>query len=209
METINYNYFNNSFSLHYLKAMYWHDHNALLIADLHLGKQEHFRKSGIAVPNTNNNFNNLIELINYYNPAKVIFLGDLFHSTKNNSINDAKILFQNLKCELILVKGNHDILNNHIYSELNINVVDDYYFNGIKLNHEPPEDPNSPVICGHIHPAITLKGEGRNYIKLPCFYFSDNIVIMPAFGDFTGTYKLSPKRTDKIFAISENELIEF
>lgn len=195
--------------MHYLKAMYWHNNNALLIADLHLGKQEHFRKSGIAVPNTNNNFNNLIELINYYNPAKVIFLGDLFHSTKNNSINDAKTIFNNLNIELILVKGNHDILNTNIYNELNINLIDNYFYNGVNLLHEPPEQENEPTICGHIHPAVSLKGDAKSYLKLPCFYFTNNLIIMPAFGDFTGTYKLSPKKTDKIFAICENEIIEF
>ena len=42
--------FNNHFYLHKTGAIYWKEKNTLLLADLHLGKVGHFRKSGIPVP---------------------------------------------------------------------------------------------------------------------------------------------------------------
>jgi metallophosphoesterase superfamily enzyme len=32
------------------RAIYWEEENALIVADLHVGKSAHFRKAGIAVP---------------------------------------------------------------------------------------------------------------------------------------------------------------
>jgi metallophosphoesterase superfamily enzyme len=47
------------------KAIYWKRERALLIADLHLGKVNHFRKSGIPVPSKANekNLELMIDLI--------------------------------------------------------------------------------------------------------------------------------------------------
>ena len=67
------------------KAVLLPEDQILLIADLHLGKANHFRRSGIPVPNAVNskNLETLIDLINRHKPEKVIFLGDLFHSSYN------------------------------------------------------------------------------------------------------------------------------
>ena len=56
-----------------------------MIADLHFGKVNHFRKSGIAVPVQANmkNASLLIDAIDLLKPDRVIFLGDLFHSAYN------------------------------------------------------------------------------------------------------------------------------
>jgi metallophosphoesterase superfamily enzyme len=64
------------------KAMFWPKMKALLIADLHLGKINHFRKSGIALPSKANdrNIEMLVELIHQVRPDRVLCLGDLFHS---------------------------------------------------------------------------------------------------------------------------------
>ena len=42
--------FNNHFYLHKTGAIFWKEKNTLLLADIHLGKVGHFRKSGIPVP---------------------------------------------------------------------------------------------------------------------------------------------------------------
>ena len=40
------------FMLHPFGSLYWKDKNILLISDLHLGKISHFRKNGLAIPNS-------------------------------------------------------------------------------------------------------------------------------------------------------------
>jgi uncharacterized protein len=53
------------FELFSHKAMYWPKYNALLLADLHIGKINHFRKSGIPLPSKANdrNIEILVDLI--------------------------------------------------------------------------------------------------------------------------------------------------
>ena len=46
-----------SFVLYPQKAVFWPKHKILMIADLHLGKINHFRRSGIAVPTKANDKN--------------------------------------------------------------------------------------------------------------------------------------------------------
>ncbi|MFM7430468.1 MAG: phosphoesterase, partial [Flammeovirgaceae bacterium] len=63
------------------KAIYMPAHRVLLLADVHFGKVNHFRKAGIPVPLKANDRNTelLIELIQQTKPLRIIFLGDLFH----------------------------------------------------------------------------------------------------------------------------------
>ena len=42
--------FKNHFYLHKTGAIFWKEKDTLLLADIHLGKVGHFRKSGIPVP---------------------------------------------------------------------------------------------------------------------------------------------------------------
>src|SRR5689334_3920355 len=67
------------------KSVYWPAEKTLMIADLHLGKINHFRRSGFPVPAKANDANtaSLIELLIRHKPEKMIFLGDLFHSHYN------------------------------------------------------------------------------------------------------------------------------
>ena len=74
-----------TFHLHPLKAIYWEEQGALLIADLHLGKTRHFRREGFPVPQGagDANYDKLINLFLHFEPKRVIYLGDLFHSDYN------------------------------------------------------------------------------------------------------------------------------
>ena len=76
------------------------------------------------------------------------------------------------------------------------------------LTHHPEEREGYFTFCGHIHPSIKLKGFGRERIKLPCFFKSKNQMILPAFGQFTGTHSLDPKDSDEVFAIVEDSIIK-
>jgi metallophosphoesterase superfamily enzyme len=52
-----------------------------------------------------------------------------------------------------------------------------------------------------------MKGVGRQFVKLPCFYKTETQLILPAFGNFTGKHILNPSEKDEIFAIVEGEVI--
>ncbi len=75
-----------AFIMHYSGALFWEEKEILLISDVHFGKISHFRKFGAAIPqgDIEKNFEILNEVITFFKPKKLIFLGDLFHSSLNN-----------------------------------------------------------------------------------------------------------------------------
>lgn len=71
---------------------------------------------------------------------------------------------------IVLVAGNHDIVDRKKYEELHIPVVNEWLLDGFLLTHFPEEREGLYTISGHIHPSIVLAGEGRQFLKLPCFF---------------------------------------
>lgn len=192
------------------KAIFWPDQKCLILGDLHLGKVSHFRKNGIALTE-NAQFKNLEilnDLIKNINPNKVVFLGDLFHS----SINSEWLLFEKLilsfpKVEFELIVGNHDIIKKENFDKLNIELVDERIIGPILLSHEPKESDEYYVLSGHIHPGVKLNGKGKQKLLLPCFYFGEKQGLLPAFGSLTGLVNIKVNKKDKVFIIANQEVI--
>jgi len=199
--------------LHPLKAIYYPAKDALIISDAHLGKADHFRKSGIAVPQQVNltNLERIDDLINLHNPLRVIFLGDLFHSSLNEAWGDFEHLinsYQNIIFEL--VKGNHDILPQAIYDSSIMKIYEDELKLGPYILTHIPREVQTDLynLAGHIHPGVVMKGKAKQYLKLPCFFFSDWQGIVPAFGDFTGLYKMTAKGNDQVYVVSGDKVLK-
>jgi len=198
--------------LHPLKAIFYPSSFALIISDAHLGKADHFRKSGIAVPQQVNltNLERLRQLITDFNPQRVIFLGDLFHSSINAAWEDFNNLingYSNITFEL--VKGNHDILPQASYDSSILKIYEDQLILGpFLLTHIPREEKSELYnLAGHIHPGVVMKGKAKQYLKLPCYFFSDWQGIVPAFGDFTGLYKINAKGEDQVYVVSGERVV--
>lgn len=194
------------------KAMIWEAQNTLILADLHLGKVTHFRKSGMPVPRSAelDNYDRLSFLILNNNIEKVLILGDLFHSRHNSEwdvFKDFLARFPNIQFELVF--GNHDILELERYDIPNLTLWGEQLELGPFLfSHEPVESADLYNICGHIHPGIKMFGVGRQSMRLPCFYFAENQAILPAFGAFTGLYCLDVKKEDRVFVIAKDSIID-
>lgn len=196
------------------KAIYWKDQNALLIADLHLGKVTHFRKNGIGIPigPEYENWEKLCSLITEYNPKVIYLLGDLFHSKYNNQwTNFLEIMETYNSIDWVLIKGNHDILPEEAYQHEVLKVMEgELSIPPFTLTHEPPSDMKDDqfILCGHIHPAIRMVGAGLQSMRVPCFYFNGHFGILPAFGAFTGMHTIKPTEGDKVFVIAEDMVID-
>jgi len=196
------------------KAIFLPQQQALLIADLHLGKINHFRRSGIAVPNQPNedNLERLIALIQESKPARVIFMGDLFHSHYNQ---EWEVFGQTLKnfpeISFELVMGNHDIMSEYQYVKHELTIhKEPISIEKLLLSHEPLEQIPEGMynLAGHIHPGVVLRGKGRQGLKLPCFWFGEKQGLLPAFGAFTGLARQKPKKGDRVFVVVEGQVIE-
>ncbi|HEX8060292.1 MAG TPA: ligase-associated DNA damage response endonuclease PdeM [Cyclobacteriaceae bacterium] len=196
------------------KAVYLPSEKILLVADLHLGKVNHYRKAGYPVPTKANDENTtvLIDMLNHYKPERMVFLGDLFHSHYNEEWEVLGQVIRHFKAvSFELVMGNHDIMSTLQYERHNVTIHDEELRVGnLLLTHEPLEQPQPDVynIAGHIHPGARLYGKGRQALLLPCFHFGKQLGILPAFGSFTGLYPVRIAKGDQVYVIAEGDVIE-
>lgn len=207
-QTININ--NQEFILHPHGSVFWVNRSILLISDVHLGKVAHFRKFGAAVPQKaiHKNFILLDQVVEYFQPFQVCFLGDLFHSSLNKEWHFFENWVEKTPAEIILIAGNHDIIAPEKFENLSIQIFQELTLDNFLLTHHPQEQEAYFNFCGHIHPAVRLQGLGRQSLKLPCFFKKQQQLILPAFGEFTGTFVLEPNKQDEIYAIAGNEVIK-
>ena len=201
---------NQDFVLHPYGAAYWPEQEVLLVADVHLGKVSHFRKHGSAVPlkATSQNFVKLDQLRKEFDPEHIVFLGDLFHSSLNMEWNMFEEWVGHIDNRVHLIAGNHDIISPLKYEALGIKIYSDVTVSGFHLSHHPVDLKDHFNICGHIHPGFKMRGNGKQMLKLPCFFRSANQMILPAFGEFTGNFFMQPEEGDRVFAITGKEVIQ-
>jgi DNA ligase-associated metallophosphoesterase len=200
------------------RCIFWEDEKALILSDLHLGKTGHFRKSGIGVPQSifKEDLQRLFSLIQFFKPVQLLIVGDLFHSHLNKEMemfmkwrNDMPQL------QMRLLRGNHDILNKKFYQQADIEVTQQKLsVNNFCFTHDINETCNEEetnanfTFSGHLHPGIHMSGIGRQDLYFPCFYFTKEFAILPAFSRFTGIYKIKPKQGDTVFALVENAIVK-
>ncbi len=198
------------------RSIFWEEEKALILSDLHFGKTGHFRKAGIPVPQNvyKEDLQRLVSQIQHFGPRKLIVVGDFFHSQANKELdwftkwrND----FSHL--ELILIKGNHDILNKSWYASAGITVTDkslsigNFCFRHDLQDCETDDEEPGFLFSGHLHPGVMISGLGKQSLRFPCFYFTETFCVLPAFSKFTGSVNVDPKPGEVVFAIVNNSLI--
>jgi DNA ligase-associated metallophosphoesterase len=197
------------------KCIFWEENKALILSDLHLGKTGHFRKEGIGVPQQllEQDLLRLDGQIKLFSPSSLIIIGDLFHSRKNLEVNFfSKWRTKHHATAMHLIPGNHDILSPEIYKELNIVLhekewdLPPFTFTH-ELSNEIPD--HQYQIAGHVHPGIRLNGKGKQKLRLPCYYFTNQGALLPAFGKFTGIHVIEASKDATIFAVGDNQIIKF
>ena len=185
------------------EAAAWHANSrALFIADLHLGKSATFRARGLPVPSgtTQENLLRLATLVRVHAAERVVFLGDLLHS--KHAQRAAAIAPLHAWCaahaalRCVLVRGNHDSHAGDPPSSLGFEIVDEPWpvegAPGLVGRHHPQHTATGIVLAGHWHPAITLRGPARDHQRLACFCLIDRLLVLPAFGAFTGSSPQAP-----------------
>ena len=201
------------------RSIFWEQEKALIVSDLHFGKTGHFRKSGIAVPQSvfREDIQRLMAQIQYFKPSRLIVVGDMFHSSANKELD----LFSRWRNDfstlpIQLVRGNHDILHENWYRTNGVEVSEKTLtISGFCFQHDPADcgkenestTAGHYVFSGHIHPGVTIHGLGKQSLRFPCFYFMESYCIIPAFSKFTGTVSIRPKENETAFAIVENSLV--
>ena len=197
------------------KALYWPRQQTLFIADAHFGKVAAFRAAGIPLPpgSTSAALARLTECLAATGAKQLVFLGDFLHSREGRAgptfARFAAWRRQHGAINIKLVRGNHDDRAGDPPPDWHIECVDEGEVVGpFCLSHHPEPDLRGYVLAGHIHPAIHLGGPAGDSLRLPCFWFGAYVCVLPAFGEFTGTYVVRPREGDRVFVAADGKVIE-
>lgn len=170
------------------RALYWPARRRLLIADLHLGKADTFRRAGIGLPRggTSQDLERLSVLLEQTGAIALWVLGDMLHGAVHDTAwrqtwRDWRGRYPLL--DVAVLAGNHDraLADAALDIRLLGERCDDPPF---ALRHHPEEVPGLHTLCGHLHPRLKLPGwSGKRW---PVFWLRESVTVLPAFSAFTG-----------------------
>lgn len=196
-------------------ALWWPRRSTLMVADAHIGKAATFRRAGVPVPRgtTTSTLSRLDSLCSRLGPQRIVFLGDLLHAREGRDPETLRRLAEwrasHDAVDVVLVRGNHDRGAGDPPDDARIRCHDEPLAEPpFELRHHPAEVAGGFVIAGHIHPCARMRGVGRQHDRLPCFWIAGGLVVLPAFGDFTGTAPIEPRPGDRVLVVAGDSVIE-
>lgn len=186
------------------RALWWPAQAALICADLHAGKDEAFRRAGVPMPEgaLSDDLARLSAALARVPARMLIILGDFFHARSGRGPRVLAALSEwrarHAEVEVLLVRGNHDLAAGDPPRALGIRVLRGYSLDGISLQHvplHPAKCIKQPFVAGHLHPVARLSA-GRESVTLPCFWFRQRGLVLPAFSGLAGGFRIRPARAD-------------
>lgn len=170
------------------RALYWPQQRALIVADLHFEKGSAMAATGQFLPpyDSHDILARLRQQAQRVQAQRIYCLGDSFHDQRA-AARMPEAISEDLRQlaarhQIIWIAGNHDGLSGSAWGG---EVADEVLMDGIILRHQSKADEVRPEISGHYHPKLRLHLRGRS-LSRPCFLHSENRLLMPAFGSYTG-----------------------
>ena len=212
------------------RAVWWHEGRTVILADIHLGKAAAFRESGLAVPegDTEHDLDRIDRILRLTGAARLLVVGDMFHHPAGfrpevfQAISNWRAAHRAL--HIVLVPGNHDRDLHRLPAEWGFEShPGGFRHGGLRFVHDPAHVSTASnqetvskrtsreadfLICGHIHPAISLGHRNQSTMKAPCFWLAPQRLVLPGFGGFTGLTAIRPDDGDRVFAIDAGRVIE-
>ena len=187
-------------------AIFWEQESVLFVADVHLGKEHVFGRSGIPIPagSSETTLARLSNLLNNTGAAECFVLGDFFHDTPTPSeswlIALKECLDRHPGVHFSVIAGNHDKQAGQALVDPRIQWHNQtIHRTPFVLCHEPQFDERGYALAGHIHPVVSIKPAYQRGLSGPCFWQQEHCLVLPAFGKFTGGHKITPASTDSIY----------
>jgi len=214
-----------------LYAAYIEEHSAVVMADLHIGYESYLQHEGVSIPKYQKKImvRRVEEIMRRYEPEKIIINGDFKHEFGKNLRQewrevDEMLSFMVGKADVVIVRGNHDNFLKTIASRHGAKMFEEYSLGNFKMvhGHRNVKRGGKMLIIGHEHPSIEIRDEVGAVIKLPCYLYGGETLVLPAMSPLAaGTDVISEEDylspilremdTDKmdVYAINENELLPF
>lgn len=199
------------------RAVWWPAAGTAFVADVHFGKAATFRRAGLPVPQgtTADNLARLDQVLAATGAEHLVFLGDFLHA---RSGADAALWAQLLPwrqrhrhTQMTLVRGNHDLHAGDPPASLELALVDEPWqpWTGAPVLgcHHPQSVRSHTVLAGHLHPTARVFGPARDTLRLPCFAWAPGLLVLPAFGAFTGSAVDPLPPQTRRFAIAGEQVV--
>ena len=178
----------------------------LLVADAHFGKDAVFRARGVPVPvgSTADNLMRLDILIAEFEPAMLVFLGDLLHAREAHAEETLDALHvwraRHASLRIVLVEGNHALRVDYVQEPWRIGPW--------ALCHHPQTVDGAYALAGHLHPVYRIATR-HDSVRVPCFRFGAQCGVLPAFGSFTGGARNDGlTKGERVFVVAQDKIVQ-
>lgn len=177
----------------------------LAVADLHFGYELSQRAAGRLVPlwGMRSISDRLRELVNEYEPRRLLVLGDLVHD--KTAAREASQLLRALttRCEVVVVAGNHDRqLGRHVEMVESVQTDRFHFHHG----HCAVDASERIQVIGHHHPAAVITDGAGLRLKCPAFVQQSSCWIMPAFSPWASGTRWTPDDSSRIWLCTEERV---
>lgn len=196
-------------------AVHWERERTLFVADVHLGKAATFRARGVPVPSggTARDLSRLTALLKATEATRLIVLGDLFHAKlgRTPEMIDAVTEWRgsHINIEMMLIRGNHDRAAGRVPEQWDMREENECYQAGpFQLMHHIDCELDRPSLAGHVHPVVHIQDYDRSCVRVPCFVQDEMMLMLPAFGTFTGGGAISPEKGRTIFLATGQRVVK-
>lgn len=186
-------------------AAFWHRRSMLVIADPHFGKDDLFRRAGVAVPRgpTAADLRRLSVVLSMTGATTLRVLGDFLHGSSEQE-DDLWREFvpwreRHATLRLELVSGNHDRHEDwsrwrHLLERSETALAEPPFV----FAHDPEPDARGYVIAGHLHPVFAHPALGPRALRV--FWRRSRCLVLPSWGEFTGGARIEPGPHDGLYA---------
>jgi DNA ligase-associated metallophosphoesterase len=195
------------------RAVWWPGQRTAVIADVHLGKDQVFRRSGVPIPSSvlDAELAALDALVARTGCERLLVLGDWVHAPPAPGDAWPETVGawrrRHRQLDVGLVPGNHDRSLSAWLAEWRIDIrPEPYRLDGLTLRHDLASGPVEAGMSGHLHPVAWLRRQ-RERLRLPAFARVEDHLVLPAFGRFTGGYDaLDPARFE-LYAVAGERVV--
>ncbi|MBY0112891.1 MAG: ligase-associated DNA damage response endonuclease PdeM [Phycisphaerales bacterium] len=211
-------------SLFAQRAAFWHESSTLLVADVHLGRQQAWRAGGVPISDAaqlaslDEPLQRLAALIEATRATRLLVLGDLLHAPAG--LTDTMIARvtawreRHAHVQFEVIPGNHDRKLDRVAEVWNLTVREPRVCEPpFEFVHDPADAANTDHIAcsGHIHPMVRL-ATARESVRVPAFLITPRLFLFPAFSglfsgvtiDQTPDTRVYPIAGDKVLALRDS-----
>ncbi len=208
--------------------------DSLVVADLHIGKEEELREAGFTLPNQAERMGEeIVALLEDLRPERLVILGDLKHQFPKSAgleKRDVPRFFDRLTGvvpEVHLVRGNHDAHISYILPRwVKLHGAEGTRFGdtGFVHGHAWPSQEvmeAATLLMGHNHPTILFpdrlgfRNIERCWLRAPVAEKSsrypqlpDEMIMLPAFNEFSGGTTMNESGSRMLGPIVNSELVD-